>query len=54
MQEMQDNLSVDTYLDLSNKLMWYLDVILPRACDIQSHTYVNAGETNLMVNCMFL
>jgi hypothetical protein len=24
----------------------YLDVIHPRACDIQSHTYVNAGMTN--------
>jgi hypothetical protein len=24
----------------------YLDVIRPRACDIQSHTYVNTGKTN--------
>jgi hypothetical protein len=24
----------------------YLDVIRPRACDIQSNTYVNAGKTD--------
>jgi hypothetical protein len=30
----------------STDLMRYLDVIQPRACDIQSHMYGNAGKTN--------